>query len=60
MKAGQLCTYNRKVYRARRKTCGCEGCAFAKNPFTCPAIVTKANPKPKVDCMMDMIVLVKV
>lgn len=59
-KAGQLCTINHVVYRAYHKTNGCEGCAFAGNFITCPAIINNKTGKPAaISCYETSIILKK-
>lgn len=60
LRPGQFYTINNVVYRVKRKTCGCTGCAFARNPFCCPGIVTKSNPQPRINCLYDNIILVRI
>ena len=56
-KPGQLCTIKNKVYRAKKRTCGCSGCAL-NNPFFCPNI-GRRNETP-LDCIKNEIILVRV
>ena len=60
LKPGQFCMLNGKLYRAKRKTAGCQGCAFSRNVFTCPAVINSRHQTSKLDCDMDMIILTKV
>lgn len=56
-KPGQLCTIKNKVYRAKKRTFGCSGCAL-NNPFFCPNI-GRRNEIP-LDCVQNEIILVRV
>ena len=57
LKPGQLCTLNNTVYRAKKKTNGCEGCVFNHNVYTCPLMVTNRR---KLDCFLDNIILKRI
>lgn len=57
LKPGQLCTFHNNVYRAARKTNGCEGCAFNHNVYVCPVMIAKSK---RIDCLLDNIILKKV
>jgi hypothetical protein len=59
LKPGQLCTLNGTVYRAKKKTAGCEGCHFNRNVFMCPAVTNMRSNKCKLDCQLDGIILQK-
>lgn len=38
IRAGQLCTINHTVYRAKKRTCGCRGCDL-DDFLLCPNII---------------------
>lgn len=59
MKPGQFCTINNTVYRAKKRTCGCRGCAL-DSFFMCPCIVDSRNGNRKINCSLDDIIFVKV
>mgnify|MGYP003302757979 CR=1 FL=1 len=58
LKPGQLCTFRGHVYRAKRKTNSCEGCAFNHNVYVCPVMIAKTSKR--IDCLLDNIILTKV
>jgi hypothetical protein len=59
-KPGQLCTINNSVYRAKRRTYGCEGCAL-NDIILCPNITDRRNGGRNVlDCDLNNIILVRV
>jgi hypothetical protein len=60
LKPGQLCTISNTVFRAKRKTAGCEGCFFSGSFFTCPGILDQRKMTRKVDCVVHNIILVRV
>lgn len=63
LRPGQLCTIRKVVYRAKKRTMGCQGCSL-DNPFICPNIQA-ANFKGetysiiKLDCLEHGIILIK-
>ena len=57
-KPGQFCTIKNKVYRAKKRTYGCSGCAL-NNPFFCPNI-GRRNGTQQLDCVGKQIILVRV
>lgn len=59
-KPGQFCTINNIVYRAKRRTYGCRGCAL-DDFIMCPNIVdSKGNHKKPLNCDLNDIILVRV
>lgn len=59
LKPGQLCTINRVVYRAKRRTYKCYGCAL-NNLIDCPNIVDSRNGHAQIACAENNILLVRV
>lgn len=59
-KPGQFCMINGILYRAKRRTSGCEGCSLY--PITlCPNVVDRRFRKQRpLDCDINDIILVKV
>ena len=58
LKPGQLCMIDDRLYRAKARTCGCEGCSF--DFITCPnAYVANERRTQKVDCTTHWVILVK-
>lgn len=57
-KPGQFCTINKTLYRAKRRTDGCFGCAL-DNIFLCPNVVD-CRSKKTLQCAANGIILVKV
>lgn len=58
IKAGQIHTINGVVYRARKRTNGCRGCAF-NNVLLCPNVVDRRFSEPKLSCQLNDIILVR-
>lgn len=58
-KPGQFCTINGIIYRGKRRTCGCRGCAL-NNFIACPNIVDSRNGTPALECAINDIILIKV
>lgn len=58
-KPGQFCTINNEVYRAKRRTDGCTGCAL-DDLILCPNITDFRDKKPVLECALNDIILVKV
>lgn len=62
-KAGQLCTINNVVYRAKRRISGCHGCAL-DSLLTCPNCVSDPkNPTyngRRLQCASNNIILMRV
>lgn len=58
-KPGQFCTINNVLYRGKRRTDGCRGCAL-DNVFLCPNIVDSRNGTRPLDCSLNDIILVRV
>lgn len=58
-KPGQFCTINKTVYRAKRRTNGCYGCAL-NNFISCPNIVDSRNGTPALECAINDIILTRV
>ena len=58
-KPGQFCTINGTVYRARKRTNDCHGCAL-DNIILCPNIVDPRYGTPKLDCVLNNIILTRV
>lgn len=56
---GQLVTINETVYRAKKRTRNCDGCAL-NDYFRCPNIVDSRNGVPLLDCKLKGIILVKI
>ena len=64
IKPGQLCTINKVLYRAKKRTSenfmSCTGCAL-NNPFSCPNISFKnVENKNPLNCDIDGLIFVKV
>lgn len=57
-KPGQLCTINNVVYRAKRRTDGCQGCDL-NSLDKCPNITDYRAEKP-LKCALNDIILKKV
>lgn len=57
LRNGQLCTINNKVYRVKRRTCGCEGCFFEDSFFLCPGVLDRRTKKQKINCQLYQIIL---
>jgi hypothetical protein len=62
LKPGQFCTINNTLYRAKKRTLGCNGCAF-NNPFTCPNIRDSradiAKQQSGLDCTTYNVIFVR-
>lgn len=58
-KPGQFCTIGGIVYRAKKRTNECQGCAL-NNLFLCPNIVDRRTNKPELECELNNIILTKV
>lgn len=59
LKPGQLATINHTVYRAKRRTYLCDGCAF--NNLSCPNIAFQNEKREKrIECDIEGIILIKV
>ena len=58
-KAGQLCTINNTVYRAKKRTNKCDGCAL-NDFFRCPNIVDRRHGTPPLQCDINNIILVRI
>ena len=58
-KPGQLCTINNVVYRAKRRTHKCNGCAL-NDIFMCPNVRDSRNGTPALECSINDIILVRV
>ena len=58
-KPGQFCIINKVLYRAKKRTCGCTGCAL-DNFLLCPNIVDSRNGKRLLECSLNNIILVRV
>lgn len=59
LKPGNLATIHNTVYRAKKRTNGCEGCDL-NDFFRCPMIVDKRREEPKIDCLLHGVILKKV
>lgn len=57
-KPGQIVSVNDINYRAKKRTCGCEGCVL-NDILLCPGVVVKDVGK-KLDCSVDGIILTSV
>lgn len=57
-KPGQFCTIDGVVYRARKRTMNCTGCAL-NDFYRCPNITDSRSEKP-LNCAINNIILVKV
>lgn len=58
-KAGQICNINGVLYRARKRTNGCHGCAL-DNFISCPNIQDSRKPNgPVLECELNNIILTK-
>lgn len=58
-KPGQFCTIDGVVYRAKKRTHDCDGCAL-DNIILCPNIVDRRKDKPQLECELNNIILIKV
>ena len=58
-KPGQFCTIGGTLYRARKRTNECQGCAL-DDLLLCPNIVDRRTDKPELECDLNNIILVKV
>jgi hypothetical protein len=58
-KPGQYTWINGVQYRAKRRICGCNGCAL-DDFFRCPNIVDCRNGKKPLECYDNDIILVRV
>lgn len=58
-KPGQFCTIDGVVYRAKKRTNECQGCAL-DSLILCPNIVDKRYEKPKLECVLNNIILSRV
>lgn len=64
LKPGQLCTINKVLYRAKKRTSenfmSCTGCAL-NNPFSCPNIAFQnVENRHPLNCDIDGLIFVKV
>lgn len=59
LKPGQFCTINRVVYRAKKRSHGCNGCAL-DDFVRCPNIVDSRSGELAIECSLDNIILVRV
>lgn len=57
-KPGQWFKLNDTVYRAMKRTNGCEGCIL-DDIILCPNIVDSRNGTPPLDCELNNIILTK-
>jgi len=57
-KPGQIVSVNDNMYRAKKRTAGCEGCVL-NDILLCPGVVVKDVGK-QLDCSTDGIILVNV
>lgn len=60
LKPGQLCTISHTLFRAKKKTSGCEGCFFNGSFFTCPGVLDQRNGTQKINCVANNVILVRV
>ena len=58
-KPGQFCTIAGVVYRAKKRTNNCTGCAL-DSFLLCPNIVDHRREKPQLESELNNIVLVRV
>lgn len=58
-KPGQFCTINGVVYRAKKRTNRCQGCAL-DDFIMCPNIGDSRSPEQLLECSLNDIILVKV
>jgi hypothetical protein len=58
-KPGQLCTINGAIFRAKKRTNGCKGCAL-NDFFLCPNIVDRRKDNPELECEVTGIILTRV
>ena len=58
-KPGQFCTIGGVVYRAKKRTHECDGCAL-DSLILCPNIVDLRKNKPELECVLNNIILVRV
>jgi hypothetical protein len=58
-KPGQFCTVNGVLYRGKKRTEGCKGCAL-DDLIMCPNITDSRNGTPALECAINDIILVKV
>lgn len=57
-KPGQFFTYNNVVYRAKKRTKGCNGCAL-NNYVSCPNIKDARTNNKRLECESNNIILVR-
>ena len=55
-KPGQYCSVNGVVYRAVKRTNGCQGCSL-NNLLTCPGIIDSKTQSKEIDCATQNIIL---
>lgn len=56
LKPGQVCMIDDVCYRAKKRTRGCDGCAFTCR--TCPNIPVSNEKRPiRVDCFTHWVIL---
>ena len=59
-RSGQFCVINKVLYRATKRTSGCNGCAL-DNFVSCPNIQdSRKPPSPILECELNNIILKKV
>lgn len=59
LKPGQLTTIHNTVYRAKRRSVGCQGCDL-RDLILCPCIVDKRYKNKRLNCALDNIILKKI
>lgn len=57
-KPGQLCCINGIMYRARKRTSGCAGCAL-DSLYLCPNIIDKRKTDKPLKCDIGDFILVR-
>lgn len=57
-KPGQFTAIVKTIYRAYKRTDGCNGCVF-NNAFSCPRIVDPRSEKDRIECLEYNIILKK-
>ena len=58
-KPGQFCTIEGVLYRARKRTKGCNGCSL-DDILRCPNVVDSRNETPPLNCSINDIILIRV
>jgi hypothetical protein len=59
IKPGQFYAVDGIIYRAKKRINNCQGCAL-DNILLCPNIVDRRKEKPKLDCELSNIILIRI